>query len=210
MRFDFSIDDIKYIKIQFNEESGLRSIKAAIRSINEREITANAKYEEGLQVKAPQEVTLSVVCSDGLYCTRTRLKTLENDEPYMFIALETPEGMEYQQNREYFRVPACFDAIYFPQVDGEIKKIDSKTVDISANGVCVILSEQIVSSKDSEMVLNINNKSISALVRYVRKEESIEGYKTSFAFTKILDSDRDFLSQVCIKKQLEYKRNSIV
>ena len=88
MKFNLDLNNIKYIKIMFNEESGFRSLKAAVKSINEREITANAKYEEDIEVKTPLEITLSVVCSDGLYCTRTVLKSFEKDEPYMFLQVQ--------------------------------------------------------------------------------------------------------------------------
>ena len=37
-----------------------------------------------------------------------------------------------------------------------------------------------------------------------------DGYKISFMFKEISENNRDFISQVCIKKQLEEKRNSIL
>jgi len=210
MRFNFNLDDIKYLKIQLKDENGnAHLIKSAIRTISDSEITANAKYNENLKIIMPQEVLMTFVCSDGIYSTRTKLKYKRNDEPYMFFVFETPQGLEHVQNREYFRVITRYPCTFYPQVKGEILKYESFTYDISANGASIMLLDDISPDRDSELVLRINNRQISVLASYVRSEQVDMGYKISVSFKKISESDRDLISQACIQTQLEQKRNSL-
>lgn len=210
MRFNFNLEDIKYIKLLYKDSDGSPcTVKAAIKRINEKEIMACAKFEDGLTIETPQEITLSIICNDGLYRTKTKLIEIENDEPYTFFTLETPQGLEYQQNREYFRVSANFDCVYFITAPEGIREYRAKTYDISANGVSIILASHIISAGDSKLDMLIEGRIIEAQIRYVRGERVENGYKISFTYTKIAESDRDYISQVCIKKQLEQRRNAI-
>lgn len=208
MQFGLNLDEIKYIKILYKDTDGSKITKAAIKTINEKQMLACAKFEQGLNIITPQEITLSIVCLDGLYRTKTVLKSIENDEPYTFFMIETPQGLEYQQNREYFRVPLCYKAKYFPKTTEGYFVV--QTVDISANGVTFIIPELVIADEDTKFNIIIEGFEIYTKIRYVRSEKIENGYKISFRFTQILESDRDFISQVCIKKQLEEKRNRLV
>lgn len=205
MNFNLNIEDIKYLKILYKDSSEKGcTIKAAIKSINNREFLACAKYEDNIDIPAPQEIILSIVCSDGLYRTKTRMKSVELEEPYVFIALDSPVGLEYQQNREYFRINAEYNCTY--SIDG--RDFASKTFDISANGISILLPMHITSDNESEISINLEGRIIEAKIKYIRSEKVNTNHKLSFTFTEISDSDRDYISQVCIKKQLEAKRNA--
>lgn len=210
MKFNLNLNDIKYVKILYKNELGNpSSTKAALKRANEHEFLACTKFEDGLNIETPQTITLSIICNDGLYRTKTELKKIENDEPYTFFVLAPPSGIEYQQNREYFRVAVGFDCIFSAwSKDGDIN-IKAKTYDISANGVSIITKEDIAPIGDSDLSVLINGIEIRSRVRFVRSEKINDEYKHSFFFTNISNNDRDFISQVCIKKQLEAKRNSI-
>jgi FKBP-type peptidyl-prolyl cis-trans isomerase len=101
------------------EDNSSITVRAAIKDINEREIIACTKYDASLEVKTQQEVVVSFISDDGIYRTKTNLKSFENDEPYTFFYLETPDNIEYHQNREYFRVPMVCDCEYKVIVNGE-------------------------------------------------------------------------------------------
>lgn len=209
MHFNFNLEDIKYIKILYrNNEGNPSTVKAAIKTMNDREIVSCIKYEEGVKVATPQDITLSVVCGDGLYRTRTKLKSVDEDDPYIFFILETPQGMEYQQNREYFRITGSYDCMYYVTNDEETKCYTTKTVDISANGISIVIPELIFSEEGSEIEIMLNERIIQAKIQYIRSEKLDEGYKISFTYANISNTDRDFISKVCIKKQLEQKRKS--
>ena len=122
MKFNLNLDNINYIKIVYKDKSDtVCCTKAAIKNMNERDIYACAKFENNLFLNTPQEVALSFVCENGLYRTSTTLKSIENDAPYIFFVMKTPVGIEYQQNREYFRVKMNEKAIlYFPNTKKEL------------------------------------------------------------------------------------------
>ena len=65
-----------------------------------------------------------------------------------------------------------------------------------------------VSQKIAELCIIIDKKNIPAKVRYIRTDDRSE-LKASYAYVKISESDRDFISQICIQKQLELRRRSL-
>lgn len=207
MKFNLSLENIKYVKILYaNADGNPTSVRAALKRIDEREITACFKYEEDFNIKTPQQVTLSMICSEGLYRTKTILKSYSINPPYITFYLETPESLEYQQNREYFRIPVSYKCIYYVDNNGQHSSFDAQTLDISANGVSILLPVHIFSEEDAEIEMMIEEKLVSAKIRYVRSEKIPSGYKLSFKYTEIQNRDRDYISQICIQKQIEDKR----
>ena len=208
MKFNLSIDNIKYVKILYANAAGNPvSIKAAIKQIDDREIITCLKHEENFDIKTPQLVTLSIICSEGLYRTQTKLKSYTNQTPYTYLYLETPGSLEYQQNREYFRIPASYNCIYYVQNNGQPAKFQAQTADISANGISINLPVHVFSEEDAEIEIMVEERLVSAKIRYIRSEKTDDGYKLSFTYTDISNRDRDYISQICIKKQLEEKRS---
>lgn len=208
MKFNLSIENIKYVKILYANATGNPvSVKAAIKKIDEREITTCLKFEEDFDIKTPQQVTLSIVCSEGLYRTQIKLKSVSVQAPYIYMYLETPESLEYQQNREYFRIPVSYNCVYYVQNNNQPAAFQAQTTDISANGVSIILPVHVFSEDDADIEIMVEERLISAKIRYIRSEKIDDGYKLSFKFIDISIRDRDYISQICIQKQLEDKRN---
>ena len=209
MKFNLNIDDIKYIKLLYREQNNSpANIKAAIKSINERELIACVRYEELIEIKTPQTITLSIICNDGLYRTQTTLKSVSVEEPYIFFYIETPTGLEHQQNREYFRILAEYDCSYIVTVDDEVQTYVTKTFDISANGVSIMMPAHVFSEEDADLDIMVDERIVHTKIRYIRSEKLDNGYKLSFTFSNISNSDRDYISGVCIKKQLDMKRKT--
>ena len=210
MRFNFNLEEIKYIKILLKDSEGKpHSLKSAIKRMNSREIIACTKFIDGLTILPHQDITLSIVCNDGLYRTITKLKSIEFAEPYMIFALETPEGMEYQQNREYFRVVAKYECIYSFRSGAEMLNFNAHTIDISANGVSIFMPINSLPESDAVLTIRIDGKDVYTKARCVRSEKLADGYKLSFAYTLIDETERDIIAQACIRKQLEERRNSL-
>ena len=211
MKFDLDIDKIKYLKILYADTNGSPvTIKAGLKKITEHEITACIKFEDYFNIKTPQDITLSVVGTNGLYRTKTVLKSYSSDPPYIFLYLEKPENMDFMQNREYFRVPVSYKCKYMVNNNGIPALFDAEISDISASGVSIILPVHVFSEKDSKIEIITDKRIIIAGIKYIRSERINDGYKLSFAFTKISEKDRDCISQICILKQIETKRNNIV
>ena len=87
--------------------------------------------------------------------------------------------------------------------------IPATTYDLSANGISIDIETALIPQEDASIILEINSKQIKARVRFVRKEQIPGGYRLSFFFANISESDRDLISQFCLKKQFEQKRNSL-
>lgn len=205
MKFNLNLDNINYIKIVYKDKSDTVSCtKAAIKNMSEREIFACAKFDDNLFINTPQEVSLSFVCENGLYRTSTTLKYIENDAPYTFFVLKTPMGIEYQQNREYFRVKMDEDAI----ISFDNEAIPCKIHDISANGVRLVLLRKFDIPDEVNLDLLFSPKGIKTKAKFIRFDTEDNIPKASFEFLGIADTDRDLISQKCIQKQLEYKRKN--
>ena len=210
MKFYFRPDSIKYAKILYKDGNlHPNNHRVAIKEINEREIIACTKFEDGLDILVPQEVTLSIVCNDGIYKSKTILKSYDNDEPYTFFIMDTPTGIEYEQNREYFRIAYKSDCLYKVMVNESIMQYSAEIYDISANGISIILPECIISELPASLEINLDGRILEVKVDYVRSEKKENGYRIAFTFSKLSESIRDYISQVCIKKQLEERRKNL-
>jgi c-di-GMP-binding flagellar brake protein YcgR len=209
MKFDLKDEDIKYIKISYKdiEERGLNT-RAVIKKMNNREIIACAKFQEDCHITTPQKISLSFVYSDGIYKSKSTLKTVENEEPYMFFILETPQELNYEQNREYFRINIAYNCTCTIKKDGDYTEFNTKTIDLSANGVSILLNKDLTIIPE-EIVIFINNTPIQTKIKHIRTEAYNNSYKASFAFTNISEKNQNLISQTCIQKQLEQKRNTL-
>ena len=204
MKFNLTFDNINYIKIVYGDkQNNACCTKAAIKNMNDREIYACAKFDDGLYIQTPQEITLSFVCENGLYTTTTTLKYIENASPFVFFSIKTPIDIEYQQNREYFRVRMDEDVI----LSFNNNSISCKAYDISANGICVIVPQGIDIPEEVKLDILFEPKDIKTKAKLIRKDLEENIFKVSFEFVGMSEADVDLISQKCIKKQLEYKRN---
>ena len=204
MKFNLNLDNINYIKIVYKDKNdNACCTKAAIKNMSEREIYACAKFEDGLYIEFPQEISLSFVCDNGLYRTNSVLKYVENKNPFVFFYIKTPFGIEYQQNREYFRVRMEEDVIMtFNQTS-----VACKVHDISANGIRIILPKQINIPKEVTLDILFLPKNVKTKAKLIRIDNEENILKASFEYLEISKNDVDLISQKCIQKQLEYKRN---
>ena len=85
----FKLDNIKYVKILYKDGNDKPCIKkAAIKKTSEKEILACAKADGDLNIALPQDITLSIVCDDGLYRTKTILEAVDKDDPYIFFVIK--------------------------------------------------------------------------------------------------------------------------
>lgn len=211
MKFNLNLDSINYIKIVYKDRSERTCCKkAAIKFMGEREIVACIKYEEGIHVSAPQEVLLSFVCNNGLYRTTTTLKYFEIRDPYIYFTLQTPDGLEYQQNREYFRVRMQEKVVLSYKEKGEFIHTPCTTYDISANGIRLELPHKIDSIEDVYIKILFPNHELKTKAKFVRFDDEDDILKSAFRFVDLQENDMDFISQKCIQKQLEYKRSGLL
>ena len=105
MKFNLNAENVNYLKIIYNDENEFsHCIKTAIKNISTKDIDASAKYDETLHIKYPQKVELHFATDGGLYKAISDLKYAQIKDSYINFIISIPDNMEYQQNREYFRV----------------------------------------------------------------------------------------------------------
>lgn len=206
MKFSINPEKVKYLKIVYKDKNDTEHFtKAVAKHIEDREIVACIKFDDSLNIETPQDISLSFVCNDGLYKATTTLKSVVNAAPYIIFNLKTPENLEYQQIREFFRVKMEGDVI----LKFEGKTVSSKIYDISANGIRVKIDEDIKIPDNVELDIIFSDKNIKTSAKFVRTDEEDGIIKASFAYQNISELNRDTISQKCILKQLEDKRNSV-
>lgn len=210
MKLNVNTENIKYIKISYKDNDDFtHMIKAVIKNINERDIYACTKYEEYIYPRTPQEVDISVATDNGLYRTKTTLKSIQKEDKYIYFSLKNPEDFLFEQKREYFRVKLNENALVRYEENENVKQVSGETYDISANGVRLVFDRKIPFPETVQISLFLPQRTITAEARYVRYDEDDNIIKASFSFVNMKELDLDYISQICLKKQLEERRNSI-
>ncbi len=210
MIFNLNLENINYLKIIYKDKNDTtRCAKAAIKKMNEFDIIACTKLENGFNLRTPQDISLSFICENGLYRTTTSLKYIDIKDEYVFFTIKSPVGLDYQQNREYFRVRMEVPVTILYERYGISKKLTGVTYDISANGVRLSFDKVEEISNDVEIIFLFENKIIATKAQLIRMDTDVKIYDAAFKFVDLKSNDMDFISQLCIKTQLEYKRNSI-
>jgi len=207
MKFDLNTENINYVKITYKDKNNFaHCIKTAIKFIGEYELLTCIKTEDSLNINIPQEVILGIACDNGLYKTKTTLKKIEEDDGYTLLSMLKPEEMEYQQKREYFRVKLRENVNILYKIDGKEHKLSAITYDISANGVRIELDSQIDFSEYVVISLYLPKKEIKVQAKYIRSDDEDQIIKAAFQFINLSQSDLDYISQICLCKQLEERR----
>ena len=206
---DFKIEDIKYAKILYEKSAGVfAELKVAISKLEGNQAVASVRFSSDIELHSSQEVVLNIISRDGLYKADAILERASAEGPYLYFVLKIVSDFKHQQNREYFRVEVDYNCSYRYLENGTFRDYNTQIVDISANGVCIKIPNSINPQKITELCMIIDKKNIPAKVRYIRLDDRSE-LKASFAYVKISESDRDFISQICIQKQLELRRRSL-
>lgn len=211
MKFDLNEEGINYIKINYvDNEMFPHYIKSAVRFIGELELLVSVKAENGISMPVPQTVELGIACDNGLYKAQTLLKKIEFEDPYILFTLKKPDDMEFQQNREYFRVKVQENVNISYEKDGHKENLSSLTYDLSAKGVRIELEQEIDIPEEVFVSLYFENKTIEVKANYVRTDVEDNIIKASFQFVDMNQADVDYLSQICFKKQLEERRKNLL
>ena len=211
MKFNLNTENINYVKITYKDNNDFaHCIKAAIRLITEHELLACIKVDELPDINVPQEVSLGIACENGLYKTKTILKKIEEDDAYMLLSIQRPDEVEYQQKREYFRVKIKENVSILYTLNEQNITYSGITYDISAKGVRIELDKVTDFPEEVKLVLYLPQKTINVQAKYIRSDEDDKILKASFQFVNIAQSDLDYVSQVCFRKQLEERRKNFM
>ena len=190
-----------------DEDNFPHCIKAGIRDMNKHDIYASAKFEDDFYIKTPKNIELGIITETGLYKATTELKYIKKEPPYVFFSIKTPEIAEFNQNREFFRVKIDENATMSYLKNGYEKVISCKTYDLSANGVRLIIDSPAEIPEFATITLHLPNKNIITEAKYIRTDDEDNILKVSYYYSDIKESDLDYISKICLRKQLEQRKH---
>ena len=203
-----NLKDIKYVKICYEDRwDESVSVKGAITRILENKIIVTSKFEEKPFIIAPQDIELNFISDEGLYKTKTVLESTDYSAPYLTFYLQFPKNITFSQQREFFRVNVTEGAILSYHKNDVTERIICKTFDLSAKGVCIELPQRIDLPETVCLNIIFNNKEIRLNAKFIRFFVDNTTPKASFQFINPKEEDVDYISKICIQKQLENKRN---
>lgn len=210
MKFNLDLNNVNYVKFNYTDRFGtMHYVKASIKDINERNVLACAHFEDRIFVVLPQEVDISFISESGIYKTKTTLKAVEQDIPYIFFSFVIPYDINFEQNREFFRIKHI-DGAFLSFNDGDSeKRITCKTADVSANGVCLELTQKINIPKEVKIGILFDRREVITDAEFIRISTDDSAPKASFKFVNMSEKDKDFISKFCIQKQIEEKRGKL-
>lgn len=202
MKLHFNLEDIQYIKLYCINNGHPDTIKLALKEKKEFSFTATAPANEDFLIETPQKVSISFVCNDGLYKTTTTIEEIIYEGNSLTFEIANPESLDFQQNREYYRVLAEYDCIYTIDTGDDVESYNATTYDLSAGGVSIITQTNIIPTRETSIIICMPTGDLKAHLKFVRCEAWEDDYKMSFVFTDLTDKDYETLSKLCINKQL--------
>lgn len=211
MKFNLELENINYLKLLYKDANDfLHCVKASIKHMSDIDIYACVKKEEWENIPAPQNISVGFACDNGLYKGESVIKYTKFEEPYLYFSIKTPEEIEFQQNREYFRVRLNNNVVIsYRTDDDEIIRVPCNVYDLSANGLRVKLNTKTYFPQDVFIDIYFDNREIRTKAKFVRTDEEDEILKAAFHFIDLSENDMDYIARVCIRKQIEDKRNSL-
>lgn len=202
MILNFNIENIKYLKVEYKNNEEMVTTKLALKEKLENEFVGITHTDENFRIATPVEVNLTFVCDEGLYKTKTTLKDLKEDSEFTYFIIENPSTLDFQNNRQYYRTLVEYDCIYTIETNNGIESFNAVTYDISAGGVSIITSENIVPQRETSIVIFMPERDLKTHLQFVRCESYGDDYKLSFIFTDLSERDFNALTELCVKTQL--------
>ena len=98
------------------------------------------------------------------------------------VVIQNPETLDFQHNREFYRVPAQFDCIYTIDTDEGVESFNAETYDISTGGVSIITNVNIIPTRETSIVIFMPDRELKAYLKIVRCDVFEGKYKLSFMF----------------------------
>ena len=203
MKLSFNLENINYLELTCVVNSKVQVLKLAVKEKREYDFHAVVPNMGSVRVETPQEVLLKFVCKDGVYKTNTTLKEVLDEGENTCFVIENPKSLDYQQNREYFRILAEYECVYTVETEDGVESLEAKTYDISAGGVSIIVNKSVFSTEETSILIMADDRHIRSHLKFIRCEAFDSAYKISFEFTDLAEADFALLSEMCINAQLK-------
>lgn len=201
MKLNFDLENIKYLKIEYTVDNVVFVHKLALKEKLENSFIAVMPFDNSISLVAPATVDLSFISSEGLYKTSTVVESINKKDDFIFLEIQNPKTLDYQQNREFYRVLAEYDCVYTMETDKGMESYNAVTYDISRGGISIISEENIIPTREVSIIIYTPEYSIKSYLKFVRCEAFEDAYKLSFIFVDLDEKDEAYLSKLCVKMQ---------
>lgn len=151
-----------------------------------------------------QNIDINIYAQDGVYSAISRIVSINELNGQFFYRLSFPSNIKYSQRREYLRADIETDFILSIKFeDEEIERIESKTKNLCAKGLCFVSNKQIKTYTSIDVLLFLDGKQIqtSGEIVYsnpVRINNTFR-FLTAVTFTSISKEAMNFITLQCMK-----------
>jgi len=173
-------------------------------------ITMPQKDNKPTAIEEGTDVIIRYIGDNKVYAFKSKVLHARTD-PYPYLHLEYPEGIQGIMMRRAIRVPINTPVITLSMLDQKGSKIPVTMADISIDGACLISSTKIGKASD-EFLINMpqiaakceHDINLPCMVRYTHEETEGDGtisYKHGVEFRQ--------LDQVSLRFIEQFIKNSI-
>ena len=200
----------KKIEIITRSTSGVVRFLCYLEEINKDSIIISKPKNKHIAFNftCGQTLELYAYTRGGVFKLNCRLEAyLENK-----CKLSLPLSVDNIQRREYIRVNMNVDAIIRPKPSTNIISLKTKTKNISAKGLNVLLDQDISRSASLEVSLLFPEKTITTTAKIIKvtpdEIDSKTYYSTSVMFVTISEKEIDFIVKKCFEFEALQRKNT--
>ncbi len=156
-----------------------------------------------------QMLDLYAYTRGGVFRLRCRLKSYNGEK----CELSLPISVDKIQRREYIRVKMKIDTIIKLSPFAGTKIVRTKSKDISAKGIRLLLDEDISKYAKVELTLIFSEETINTLAKVIKSKpieiNSVKYYDTSLEFISISDKEINFIVKKCFEFESAQRRKML-
>lgn len=164
------------------------------------------KYTEFNYPKG-QTLELYIYTANGVFRLKCRLESCENQQCELLL----PQSVDKIQRREFIRVGLKVKTIINLKTPTYTKNIKTDSKDLSANGIRVILDEDISKyDKNIELSILFPDNIIKTRAKLIKVKPTVINsttyYETSLSFITSNKRDVDFIVKKCFEFQAQQRK----
>ena len=156
-----------------------------------------------------QMLDLYAYTRGGVFRLRCRLKSYNGEK----CELSLPISVDKIQRREFIRVNIKTDVIIKPRPSTRIITIRTKTKNISAKGLNVVLDQDISNFANVDLEIIFPDRVIKTVAKIIKVKpidiESRTYYSTSLMFLSITDKEINFIVKKCFEYEAAQRRKML-
>lgn len=151
-----------------------------------------------------QNIDINIYAEDGVYNAMSRIVSGSELNGQYFYRLSFPVNIKYSQRREFLRADIETDFILSVKFENEeVDRIETKTKNLCAKGLCFIAGKQIKTYSSLDVTLFLAGKEIRTKgeIVYINPARIDNSFKfiTAVTFIDISQEEMNFITLQCMK-----------